>query len=403
MKCKSSYLLLCLLALFSAYESYSFEIVSNTNISIVFDDATKNILKKVDSACKSVASIKYRVQYQQPEVKVQADVFQEKGNVQDPVFGSSKVLVMGEKRIKGKTIAFKYSYDGKDFKFLESNKELLLIENAEGRAIGRTLGLDYYMVVRGQFGSDKGIDFLLRDRVKSSYVGMVKVNEKDAFHIKIINSYKAPGSDKEIKSETNWYFDKETYLPIKFVAGDGKSIHEVEILSVNKDLGVKFDINNNSLVEKKITGKEAKTDGLLEIGKSFPDFILKDLNGKTFNKGVFKKYKITIVDFWGTWCGPCLIAMPQLQELYNEYHDDGLNLIGISVNDKPNKPKAYVEQKGYTYQFLESGDDLARILKLDMYPTIFLIDSEGKVIYREKGKREGAKEDFVKIIEKYIR
>lgn len=362
--------------------------------------SVNEILKKADSSCKSLKAIKYRVSYKQALTKIEATIFQVNSNVGDPIFGESKILVQGNKLVGDNLTKFKYSYDGKDFNFLEEGKGLLKIENADGKSIVRTIGLDYYMIVRTQFGSDKGIEFLLKDGVKSTLIGNSIVKNKDAFHIKIVNKFKNPSTQKITESESNWYFDKKTFLPVHFVSNKGKVTSEIEIIAINKKFNINFNINKDSSEKEKIiSGNEAKTEGLLSIGSKFPDFNLKDINGIDYNQDVFKSSKITIVDFWGTWCGPCLKAMPKLQELYTKYNRKGLNIIGISVNEKPNMVKSYVLSKRYTYQFFEMGDDLAKTLKLNTYPSIFILDHKGNVIYREKGVREGSKKDYIKIIE----
>jgi thiol-disulfide isomerase/thioredoxin len=364
--------------------------------------SVNEILKKADSSCKSLESIKYNVTFKQALTKIEATIFQVNSNVGDPIFGNSKILVQGNKFVGDNRAKFEYSYDGKDFNFLEE-KDLLKIENAEGKSIVRTIGLNYYMIVRTQFGSEKGIEFLLKDAVKSTLIGNSIVKNRDAFHIKIINQFKNPSTQKITKSESNWYFDKKTFLPIKFVSNKGTVTSEVEIIAINENFNINFNINKDtSAKEKIISGNEAKTEGLLSIGTIFPDFNLKDIKGEAYNQEILKSNKITIVDFWGTWCGPCLKAMPKLQELYTMYNKRGLNIIGISVKDKPNKAKSYVLSKGYTYQFFEMGDDLANTLELNTYPTIYILDHKGRVIYREKGIREGSKIDYIKIIEKYI-
>jgi len=88
--------------------------------------------------------------------------------------------------------------------------------------------------------------------------------------------------------------------------------------------------------------------------------------------------------------------------LYSKYNKQGLNIIGISVQDKPNKPKEFVDSKGFTYQFLENGDELLKKLNIVTLPTIILVDNVGKIILIEKGLRKGSIENIEKIIQKAI-
>ncbi len=62
------------------------------------------------------------------------------------------------------------------------------------------------------------------------------------------------------------------------------------------------------------------------------DFTLKDLNDQEISLSDLKG-NVVIIDFWATWCGPCIQAMPHLQELYDKYKDDGLLVYGINKED----------------------------------------------------------------------
>lgn len=360
------------------------------------------ILKKANEACKKLSSIKYQVNIKYPDSEINAIVTQKKSNVKDVGIGESKVLVEGTNISTRETKPFMFSYDGSNFKFKEGNKNILAIENPGAREVGRTLGMNYYLVVTLQFGKKGGMgDNLISS--KSELLGIEKVYNRDAYRVKVYRTSKNPSTGEETESSFDWYFDTENYLPVKFQSGNGYMKKEIKIISIDQITNAVFDINPNKKdAEKKITGKEADIEGLPRPGSSFPSFELSDFKGKSFSNTIFASSKITLVDFWGTWCGPCIRVMPGLQELYEKYGDKGLNVIGISVLDKPGKPQKFVDKKGYKYQFLLEGDELAKKLKLAVYPTVFLIDSKGNIIHAEKGAREEGKKYFESIIKKFI-
>ena len=82
---------------------------------------------------------------------------------------------------------------------------------------------------------------------------------------------------------------------------------------------------------------EMAVDAATGIGKKFTDFTMSDPDGKRISVGNFvEKYKYTLVDFWGSSCGPCRLEMPYVREVYQKYHDQGLEIIGVAIDDKHN-------------------------------------------------------------------
>lgn len=138
-------------------------------------------------------------------------------------------------------------------------------------------------------------------------------------------------------------------------------------------------------------------------GKEFLEFSLKNFKGEIVtSSNEFKRNKITLIDFWGTWCSSCVESMPSIQDLYTKYNNKGLGVLGISVKDDYGKPQAYVNNRKYTYKFLLDGDSLAKKLKISTYPTFYLVDENSKIIYAESGTKFTYKKELEKIIQEYI-
>ncbi len=85
------------------------------------------------------------------------------------------------------------------------------------------------------------------------------------------------------------------------------------------------------------------------------DFTLKDLNGADVRLADLKG-KPLIVNFWATWCGPCLLETPELVELADEYKDRGLNIVGISFDDAPEQMKQFASEFKVSYPLLVGRD-----------------------------------------------
>ena len=68
------------------------------------------------------------------------------------------------------------------------------------------------------------------------------------------------------------------------------------------------------------------------VGKPAPSLIVKSLNGETLRLSDLKG-KYVLIDFWATWCAPCVAETPNLQKLYKAYHDKGFEIIGVSLDE----------------------------------------------------------------------
>ena len=80
-------------------------------------------------------------------------------------------------------------------------------------------------------------------------------------------------------------------------------------------------------------------------------FTLKDMNGKDVALSAYRG-KVIILNFWATWCGPCKVEIPGFVELYNKYKPQGLEVLGVSVDDPVSKLKPFAPQLKINYPLL---------------------------------------------------
>jgi len=376
-------------------------LITFNNVWASWQEKAKDLLKASSEACKALKTISYKSTLYIGELKVEAEIIQEYAPVPNVGFGTAKVLVKGAMETQSEPQKFSFSYDGEHFKFLEEGKgDIKTIDRPDAIAVGRTLGFQYSLVVQSGFTSEEGIDKVISSMNRAELIGETEIEGRKCEQIRIFRTTKNPATQEETESFSDWFIDKESLLPIGFVSNSIR--RTVQVKTVEQKSKILFDINNGSSKENLIQGDEAKTEGLPAKGELFPSFSLKNVSGEDKKLGDFQA-DIFIIDFWGTWCGPCLLAMPDLQALHEKYQDQRVQVIGISVHDAPGKAEKFVAKKGYNYEFLVQGDELAKRLKLDTYPTLFVLDKDGKILHAEKGRREKAMKDFEKIIENKLK
>jgi thiol-disulfide isomerase/thioredoxin len=141
---------------------------------------------------------------------------------------------------------------------------------------------------------------------------------------------------------------------------------------------------------QKIQGIRRKED---RIGKPFELEFKDAISGSTVSvKGL--KGKVIVIDFWATWCGPCVAEMPRMKELYATFHDQGVEFIGVSL-DRPadegglDRLKKFVKEKaiGWPQYYQGSGWDSAfsSSCGINEIPAIFVIDTDGKLYSTDGG------------------
>ena len=109
-----------------------------------------------------------------------------------------------------------------------------------------------------------------------------------------------------------------------------------------------------------------------------PDFTMLDQEGNEVTLASFFGKPI-ILNFWASWCGPCKMEMPELQEFYDEYGED-IHFLLVSVDDSVDTAKAFIEKEGYTFPvFFDTTSMGAYTYGASSIPLTFFIDAEGNL------------------------
>ena len=124
------------------------------------------------------------------------------------------------------------------------------------------------------------------------------------------------------------------------------------------------------------------------VGRQAPNFSAPNAEGKTVSL-TESMGKVTIIDFWASWCGPCRAANPEMVALYSELHAKGLNIIGVSL-DKPGDSAKWIDaiaKDRLTWTQVSNlkhwDDPIAATYGVKQIPTLFVLNNKGVVVAKD--------------------
>lgn len=134
---------------------------------------------------------------------------------------------------------------------------------------------------------------------------------------------------------------------------------------------------------------ELKLKNVVMPGDVAPSWTAKDYNGDEIKSSDFRG-KYLLVDFWATWCIPCIAEMPNLEGIHKEFGGDQLQIVGLSIDDKLELPSAFLKKRptAYLQGYLgawSDGETTTQAFGVKSVPSIWLIGPDGRVIARDLG------------------
>ena len=132
------------------------------------------------------------------------------------------------------------------------------------------------------------------------------------------------------------------------------------------------------IIKERIQRMEKTVGGALA-----PDFTLPDTNGNPVTMSTVKA-KIKIIDFWASWCGPCRLNNPALRKIYEEFHSQGLEIIGVSLDNSKVAWQKAIEKDGLSWinvSSLKGWDcDVVRLYNVSGVPALYILNENNRII-----------------------
>jgi len=135
------------------------------------------------------------------------------------------------------------------------------------------------------------------------------------------------------------------------------------------------------------------------------NYSLRDLDNQLINLYDLKGESITVLDFWTTWCRPCKKAIPELNKIFQEYKDKGVQIIGVNCDGPRTVAKvpgvSNVLQIEYPV-LIDINSDIPNSLNLSNFPTLVILDQSNKIKYFHEGFIPGDEAEIVSAIENLL-
>jgi len=230
---------------------------------------------------------------------------------------------------------------------------------------------------------NKNIQKLMDAQKKNDNVTVEKLKKQYSDIQKGMDDYMAAYPEQNSESYISLLLIQNMFNSPKFDLAKTTKIYsnldsDLKETKIGKDIALKLKTIQSSQ-KKKVVAKA-------EIGSIAPDFSAKTPQGNIVS---LKESlgKVTIVDFWASWCGPCRKENPNVVAIYNELHSKGLNIVGVSLDKDLDSWKQAIEKDKITWvqvsNLKEWAEPIAKQYGIEQIPTTFLLDASGKIVAKD--------------------
>ena len=122
------------------------------------------------------------------------------------------------------------------------------------------------------------------------------------------------------------------------------------------------------------------------MGQDIPDFSGVDLDGADVTLSEFRNREVVVLDFWATWCQPCIRSMPSLEALNEEFGYRGAEFLAVNVGEGPELVREFVEDMEFTVRVvMDEREDISGVYGVRGIPQLVVVGRDGRVAHIELG------------------
>lgn len=210
--------------------------------------------------------------------------------------------------------------------------------------------------------------------------GMEQFDQAEKYLVEFVKT--APSSDREKLAYAHFYLG-EAYKNLgKYDSAEG----EYKLITSTYS-----DVNPRLTSYVQTSLESLSSERLLAIGGEPIGFDVKSIRGERLSPAAYRG-KVLLIDFWATWCGPCIAEMPNVKSVYAKYHGKGFEIVGISLDQSREKLDKYIESQEIAWpQYFDGkwwNNDIAVRYGIKSIPTTILVDKKGKIRYKSLRGRQ---------------
>ncbi len=139
----------------------------------------------------------------------------------------------------------------------------------------------------------------------------------------------------------------------------------------------------------------------LQVGSESPDFSASDLEGHQVVLSEFEDQKVVVLDFWASWCPPCLEAMPTLQELHDEFKGRPVEILAVNLGQGREHIRSFLERGKYTFRVvLDERQTIGNQFGVNAIPALVVVDADGRVAHTQVGYSPSAANELRELLKR---
>ncbi|MCD6377865.1 MAG: TlpA family protein disulfide reductase [Planctomycetes bacterium] len=228
-----------------------------------------------------------------------------------------------------------------------------------------------------------------------AYTVLLKVRPIRTSATQPVTTIDDKAAEKIILDMTNRYRNTKVRLDALLIGMQLADLQGLDTLITRLE-----DIVLKEFPQHTIAQRIRKRRELSMVGKEFTASLTK-LDGKKLNLPKDLLGKVVVIDFWATWCAPCVTEIPHMKELYNKYKSKGVEIVSISLDKDKSRLEKFISQHKITWVQTFTGkgweDPTARKYNINAIPSIWVIGKDGKVVSdRARGR-------LAKVIERALK